>query len=130
MLQSLIPARGALLFGAIFTLSGAGAVLAPWPTLAAVFKFTPPTTAAEGERLASSLSRMYGIRDVYAGLLILALSYRGDYELLGWSLMMASVVACVDGYAARVQLGRRDWSHWFVASVLAGLGAALAGYLG
>lgn len=114
------------LFGLLFALTGAGAILQPLPTLKSVFNFNPPTTAASGRRFATSATRMYGVRDLYAGLLTLAIWYRAesdrDRELLGWCMLCAAGVASVDSWASWTELGRVDASHLVVMSVLLVIG--------
>lgn len=120
-----LPNFAGLFFGLIFTSTGAGAVLSPLPSLSSMFKFTPPTDAASGQRFATSLTRMYGMRDLYAGLVTLAVWYRGDRELLGWSLLFGGGVAAADSWASKNQLGKYDASHLVVTAALIGIGGAL-----
>jgi hypothetical protein len=113
----------------IIGIPGAVAVARPLPTLGSVFKFSAPNTV-EGRRITSSLARLCGIRDLCANLTLLAIWYRGDRELLGWSLLFATGVVVVDSWVTRLQLGRNEMSHWIATLCLGGTGAVLVGWLG
>ena len=126
---SQIPSYGAVALALIIGIPGAIAVLRPLPTLNAVFRFSAPPTV-DGRRITSSLARLCGVRDLYAGLTMLAIWYRGDRVLLGWALLFAVGVAAVDAWVTRLQLGRDEWSHWIAVLFLGVTGATLAGWLG
>jgi hypothetical protein len=129
MSASQIPSYSAVALALIIGIPGAMAVARPLPTLNAVFKFSAPP-GVDGRRITSSLARLCGARDLYAGLTMLAIWYRGDRVLLGWSLLFAVGVAAVDSWVAKLQLGHHDWNHWGAMLFLGGTGVALVGWLG
>ena len=112
--------------GGVMVLSlGLHALFRPLQALAFNFKYPIPTNTDEGYRFATSVMRLYGIRNFYVGLINLAIWYRGDRVLLGLSAMFGVGTALVDGIVGLHHLGRYDWVHFVVAFVSAGLSAAL-----
>ena len=91
-----------------------------------IFEFEYPKTAKD-RTLIDNLMVIYGIRDVFMGVSMLAAWYYGAREVLGWSLVAGSVVAFVDGVANKAVLGHGQGKHWGYAPMLTIVGGVLLG---
>lgn len=91
-----------------------------------IFEFEYPK-APKDQKLIDNLMIIYGIRDVFMGVSILAAYYFGAREVLGYSLIAGSVVAFVDGVANRAVLGHGQGKHWSYAPMLTIVGGILLG---
>lgn len=91
-----------------------------------VFEFEYPKAAKE-QKLVDGLMLIYGIRDVFMGVVLLAAYYYGAREVFGWSLIASSAVAFVDGVANQAVLGYGAGKHWGYAPVLTVVGSILLG---
>lgn len=70
---------------------------------------------------------VYGIRDVFMGVSILAAYFYGAREVLGCTLIAGSVAAFVDGVANKAVIGRGQGKHWGYAPMLTVAGSILLG---
>jgi hypothetical protein len=64
---------------------------------------------------------IYGVRDIFMGLVIYSAAYFGDRKTLGCILIAGSGVAFVDGAVCRAQ-GKGEWNHWSYAPILTAVG--------
>lgn len=116
-------ARAAL--ATIFVGFGINAMLRPRAGFE-IFEFEYPKAANE-QKLIDNLMIIYGVRDVFMGVSMLAAWHFGAREVLGCSLIAGSVVAVVDGVANRAVLGYGQGKHWGYAPMLTIVGAVLLG---
>ncbi|KAF2492593.1 hypothetical protein BU16DRAFT_583744 [Lophium mytilinum] len=126
-----------LLFGPLFIAFGLNAMLRPRHSLT-FFPFPDPalptSSAAPASKevldLLDALLVIYGARDVFMGVAILAAA-RG--KALGWILVAAGAVAGVDGWVVRGFEARNShpgggkWGHWGYAPVVGVVGGLLVG---
>jgi hypothetical protein len=99
---------------------GVNAILRPENALT-FFEWEPPTSA-------SAKTLVYGVRDIFMGVVIHIAAYFGDRKALGWILIASSGVAFADGVICWNQ-GKGEWNHWSYAPMLVGLGSLLLGTL-
>lgn len=89
------------------------------------FAFQPPVDAAL-HRMVDSLMAIYGIRDIFMGLVIYATAYYGSRRALGWTLILNSAVAFADGAVCWTH-GQGQWAHWGYAPLIAVTGTLILG---
>ena len=90
------------------------------------FQFEAPA-ADEDKKLVDNLMRIYGVRNLSMGTTGLIIAYFGDRKSLAWMFITGSIVAIVDGFVSKAQIGRGEWNHWGFVSISLGLGSALLG---
>ncbi|KAF9781325.1 hypothetical protein BJ322DRAFT_1213340 [Thelephora terrestris] len=110
----------------IFIGFGFNAILRPENALT-FFEWEPPTSAS-AKTLVDNLILLYGVRDIFMGVVINIAAYFGDRKALGWILIASSGVAFADGVICWNQ-GKGEWNHWSYAPMLVGLGSLLLGTL-
>ena len=113
-------------FGTISIGFGINAILRPASALS-FFEFQPPTSAAD-RKLVDSLMVVYGVRDIFWGLVIYIAAYFGNRKTLGWILIAGSGVAFADGAVCYAN-GKGEWNHWGYAPMMAAVGGVLLGLL-
>jgi hypothetical protein len=106
---------------------GVNAILRPASALS-LLSFPEPRDP-EGRRLALSLMRIYGARNMAVGLSTLAAWAGGDRRALALTMLAQLPMAVVDGFVSRAQIGAREWDHWGFTVVGVVLAAGLLGYL-
>ncbi|RMJ28735.1 integral membrane protein [Aspergillus sp. HF37] len=111
-------------FATIFIGFGVNALLRPEHALT-FFEWKPPTALSD-RQLVESLVHLYGIRDIFMGLVMYAASFCGTRQSFGWTVLAASAVAYGDGLVCRAW-GMGEWNHWGYAPMLTVVGAALVG---
>ncbi|KAJ5350049.1 hypothetical protein N7541_007776 [Penicillium brevicompactum] len=100
---------------------GINAILRPDHALT-FFEFQP--TSAIDKPIVDSLVTIFGIRDIFMGVAILAASYFGTHSTLGWILIATGGVAFADGLVCWSH-GGGEWNHWGFAPVVAVIGGLL-----
>ena len=120
--KSLAPNFAALI-GCIPTLIGATAIVRPESVLS-ILEF-PPAKTPDAQKLTDSLSRIFGARALATGLLVLAIRFRGDRELLGWAMLILALLPFVDGVVSLQQIGGGAWRHWALVPLMIGISACL-----
>ena len=91
-----------------------------------MFEWVPPASAS-AKTLVNNLVVIYGVRDVYMGIVIYIAAYFGDSKTLGWIVIASSCVAFADGAICWIQQGKGQWNHWGYVLMLIGLGSLLLG---
>lgn len=114
-----------LFLSALPALFGLNACFRPEATMASV-NFPVPTNP-EARKLATSLMRFFGIRNICCGLLLLLIYFTGDDIQLGRGLMIVIVNATMDGFICKWQTGGGQWAHWGLIPILAALSGTLMG---
>lgn len=114
----------AALAGLVPIILGVNAILRPRSALR-IIEFAPPKDP-ESQKLVDNLMLMYGARDLACGIPIL-LSWYFDRRPLGWLMIVAAIIPCVDAWAAKRQNGRGMRMHLPFAVLGVVLGAALLG---
>jgi len=105
---------------------GINALLRPDNALT-FFEWEAPTSAS-AKILVHNLMFIYGVRDIFMGVVIYIATYFGDRKTLGWILIATSGVAFADGLVCWNQ-GKGEWNHWNYAPMLIALGSLLLGIL-
>ena len=90
--------------------TGIYGVLRPGGALALLGFPIPPDP--RDQKLASSLARIYAVRQATMGLTSLALWWAGQHRLMGVMMLVNTPVAVVDGFVSRWQTGGGEWGHW------------------
>lgn len=104
---------------------GINAIFRPESALT-MFEWVPPASAS-AKTLVNNLVVIYGVRDVYMGVVIYIAACFGDRKTLGWIVVATSCVALADGAICWIQQGKGQWNHWSYAPMLVGLGSLLLG---
>ncbi|KAJ5737214.1 uncharacterized protein N7483_002339 [Penicillium malachiteum] len=112
------------LFATIFVACGINACIRPTHALS-FFSFEPPAGAAD-QKLVDSLMAVYGVRDIFMGLVIYIANFMGTPKSLGWTLIVTSLVAFADGALCWTH-GQGYWDHWGYAPIILVLGALALG---
>jgi hypothetical protein len=86
--------------------------------------YTKDTTA---QNLNRALMRIWGIRNITVGLLLIAVWTRGDETLMGLGLAIAIGMPITDGFVSRMLIGGGEMQHWLFPPVLAVMAAGLLG---
>jgi hypothetical protein len=105
---------------------GINAILRPDNALT-FFEWEAPTSASD-KNLVHNLLYIYGVRDIFMGVVMNIAAYFGDRKTLGWILIATSAVAFADGFLCWNQ-GKGHWNHWSYAPVLMALGSLSLGML-
>jgi hypothetical protein len=113
-------------FGTISIGFGINAILRPVSALS-FFEFQPPASAAD-RKLVDDLMVVYGVRDIFWGLVIYIAAHFGNSKALGWILIAGSGVAFADGAVCYAN-GKGEWNHWGYAPMMAAVGGVLLGLL-
>ncbi|KAI9667444.1 MAG: hypothetical protein M1821_000260 [Bathelium mastoideum] len=129
-------------FGLIFIAFGLNALFRPDSALSFLFPPTPPSTlnsspsgshhanlTLSDQSLLNNLLLVYGARDIFMGVAIIANVVWGSRKALGGVLVAGSAVAAVDGWACLRQAPGGEWSHWGYAPLLTTTGLLLLGAL-
>ncbi|KAH7317003.1 hypothetical protein B0I35DRAFT_434383 [Stachybotrys elegans] len=120
--------HGALVLPLITGVIGIRLLQDPAATLAAV-QF--PVPAEPGARkLAGSLARFHGTRNIAACYLLLLNWYRGDETQMGLGLLALAWMSGMDGVISIWQIGGGQWNHWTLLPVVIGVSAGLLGFFG
>ncbi|KAK6526569.1 hypothetical protein TWF694_005151 [Orbilia ellipsospora] len=104
---------------------GINAILRPRTALE-MLSFPTPTTPAD-KKLVDNLMRIYGARNLIMGWSMGVTAYLGHTMALGWIFIGSSVVALVDGFVSKDQIGKGQWNHWQFIMVSVPLGSVLVG---
>lgn len=105
---------------------GINTILRPDSALA-FFEWEAPTSPA-AKNLVHDLVFLYGVRDIFMGVIIYIAAYFGDRKTLGWTLIATSGIVFSDGVLCWNQ-GKGVWNHWSYVPMLIGQGRILLGIL-
>ncbi|KAK4640070.1 hypothetical protein QC761_603710 [Podospora bellae-mahoneyi] len=111
-------------FATLFVGFGINAILRPEHALT-FFEWTLPANIADAETV-SSLTAVYGVRDIFMGLALYSAAIWGTKKSLGWTLIAASAVAFADGCICYTH-GQGHGNHWGYAPLLTIVGTLLTG---
>ena len=112
--------------GTIFIGFGINALLRPQHALT-FFEFDDPVPAPDAVKtLINNLMLIYGVRDIFMGLVIYIAGIWGDKKVLGGTLLATSAVAFADGAVCWMN-GAGEWNHWGYAPMVAGVGGLVLG---
>ncbi|KAJ5716343.1 integral membrane protein [Penicillium malachiteum] len=114
----------ATLFATIFIAFGINACIRPTHALS-FFSLEPPAGAAD-QKLVDSLMAVYGVRDIFMGLVIYIATVMGTPRSLGWTLILTSLVAFADGVVCWTH-GHGHWDHWGYAPIILVIGVLALG---
>lgn len=134
-MTSLLPAASssfypntALVIGLFPTLVGAAIILHP-PLFLSVFDFPPPSPSTpQADKLITSLSILFGVRDLVIGLSTLAVWKYGNRRSLGCVILAGVGIVLGDGLVNRWQVGHGEWKHWVFIPLSTVVGGKLIGW--
>ncbi|KAI5359527.1 hypothetical protein Slin15195_G071540 [Septoria linicola] len=110
-------------FGAIFIGFGINVMVNPVSALS-FFELSYPVLPGQ-RKLVDTLLAVYGYRDIFMGLAILAPSMYGSTKTLGLIMLAAASVAGIDGWACYSTVESGWMNHWGYAPMLAVVRAVL-----
>lgn len=70
---------------------------------------------------------VYGIRDIYMGVAMLAAAWYGHSKIIGWLTLASGGIAAADGAICYALVGEGQWNHWSLLPVIIPLGVAFLG---
>ena len=117
------------LFSTIFLGFGATHVLYPRTGYSLYGFSTAPSSAADWAVMERVLI-LYGAKDIFVAVAILASTWWGTRKSAGMVLMAAGACAGLDGWVVGREAGTGEWNHWGYGGVMAGLGSVMMGVLG
>ena len=104
-------------FGTIFIGFGINAIIRPENALS-FFELPYATIPPAHKQLVDALLAVYGVRDIFMGLVLYLASYFGDRRTLGWVVLAAAGVGFADGAVCKWMIGAGEFNHWGYAPVL------------
>lgn len=105
---------------------GINAILRPDHALT-FFEWEAPTSPS-AKKLVRNLLLIYGVRDIFMGVVINIAAYFGDRKTLGWTLIASAGCAFADGLICWNE-GKGHWNHWGYVPMLIANGCLLLGIL-
>lgn len=111
-------------FGTIFIGFGINAILRPEHALT-FFELDYRSSVITNTQVVDVLLAIYGVRDIFMGLVIYLLAYYGRPKGLGCVMMLCSGVGVADGVICKTMVGGGEWNHFGYAPILAVLGAMM-----
>lgn len=117
------------LFGLIFLGFGATYILSPRTGYSLYGFSSGPTTTADLEIL-DRVMVLYGAKDVFMSVAILASTWYGTRRSAGMILLAGAACAGIDGYIVGQEAGTNEWNHWGYGSAMGVVGLLMAGLLG
>lgn len=105
---------------------GVNAILNPVFALS-FFGFDYPRQFEPNKSAIDALMLIYGIRDIYMGLAMLAAAYYGHSEIMGWLTLATGGIAVSDGAICYYIAGTGQWNHWTLSPVIFIVAAAFLG---
>lgn len=106
------------IFGAVFVGFGINIMTRPASGLS-FFEWEYPTDPT-AQQLIDKIMIIYGARDIFMGAALWVAAALGNRRVAGATLIAASAVAAVDGFAC--MNGEAEWGHWGYAPVLTVIG--------
>ena len=119
--------NGSLGLGLLLISLGANATLRPKAHLG-YLGFPVPSEEGLPKKLSRALMRIWGVRNISVGSLIVLLWTTGDERLMGWALSVAVSLPITDGFVSRLVIGGGELQHWVFPPVLAVMIAKLFGW--
>ncbi|KAL1601572.1 hypothetical protein SLS60_006487 [Paraconiothyrium brasiliense] len=111
----------ATFFGIVFLGFGVAYTLYPraaYPTIG----LPSPTTPRDAE-IVDAIMVLFGAKDLFVGLSILAATWLGNRKVAGLLLMAGSGCAAVDGWVVNRFTGEGEWNHWGYGVVMGIVGS-------
>lgn len=105
---------------------GFNAILNPTGAIS-YFGFDYPKQYEPNKTIVDALMLIYGIRDIYMGLAMLAATYYGHSKIIGWLALATGSIAVGDGAICYYISGSGQWNHWPLSPVIFIIGAAFLG---
>ncbi|KAH7073782.1 hypothetical protein BKA63DRAFT_514774 [Paraphoma chrysanthemicola] len=119
----------ATLFGTIFLGFGITYILYPQTGYSLYGFSSAPRSTSEWE-IMERVMTLYGAKDIFLAAAIFASTWFGTRKSAGLILIAAGTCGGVDGYVVKQEAGTNEWNHWGYSSVMALVGAVMAGLLG
>jgi hypothetical protein len=102
--------RGAFALSLVPGMFGLSAMIRPEATLKMI-EFPVPTEP-QSRKLAMSLSRLHGARNIVISYLFVNNALSGDRRLMGMGMIGTLFMLLVDGFVSRSLIGGKEWFHW------------------
>ncbi|KAH8669012.1 hypothetical protein BX600DRAFT_539093 [Xylariales sp. PMI_506] len=125
--QSQLLPNLATVFGTIPMIIGLRGLTQPRALLATVG--FPAAKAPEDQKVADGLTRLMAARNVAFSLLVWGIRYKGDIQLLGYSMLVAASYVFADTLISLEVTGKGWLQHGTVVPFGIALGAGLLGLL-
>lgn len=111
-------ALGISLLPAVF---GLNALFRPTAALRSVDFPVPAAGDVQGTKLASSLMRIYGARNLAVSYLLILVWRAGNPRWTGLALLAGGWMAFVDGLVSKDLTGGGEWNHWSFFPIIGGV---------
>lgn len=116
-------------FGSVFLGFGVTYMLYP-QTGYSLYGFNASPTNAADWAIMERIMVLYGAKDLFMAVAILASTWYGTRRSTGIILLASSAAAGVDGYIVGNEAGTNHWNHWGYGSAIGVLGLIMTGLLG
>lgn len=73
---------------------------------------------------------LFGAKDLFVGVSILAATWVGNRRVAGVLLVAGGLCAAVDGWVVKGFTGTGEWNHWGYGGVMGVVGVVMMGVLG
>ena len=94
------------------------------------FGFDYPHIDDPHRALVDTLMLVYGVRDIYMGLALLAAASYKHLKVIGWLTLATGGIAVADGAICWNIAGEGYWGHWAFTPVIFAVAADDLGWLG
>ncbi|RGP63967.1 hypothetical protein FSPOR_8295 [Fusarium sporotrichioides] len=118
--------NGSLGLGLMLVSLGLNATIRPVAHLRSL-EFPVPTEP-QARKLSHALMRIWGIRNISVGLLVVLIWTTKDETLMGTALAIALGMPITDGFVSRLITGGGELQHWVFPPVLVVMIAGLFGW--
>jgi hypothetical protein len=102
--------RGAFALSLVPGMFGLSAMIRPEATLKMIEFPIPPEP--QSRKLALSLSRLHGARNIVISYLFVNNALSGDRRLMGMGMIGTLFMLLVDGFVSKSLIGGKEWFHW------------------
>ena len=120
--------RGSLILGALPIFFGINGMLRPEAHLSSLL--LPLHTEPEARKLDYALMRIWGIRNISVGFLLVLIWTLGDERIMGTALCAGLAVSLTDGFVSRALIGGGELQHWSFTGACAVTMMGLFGWFG
>ena len=88
----------------------------------------PAHTEPHASNLNHALMRIWGVRNISVGSILILIWNTGNERLMGSALAMALVLPITDGFVSRLLIGGGETQHWSFPPIMAIVIAGLFGW--
>lgn len=91
------------------------------------FGFQYPAKSDSSRTIIDALMLIYGIRDIYMGVAMLAAAYYKHSKMIGLLTLLNGAIAGIDGVICFNLAGAGHWNHWNLLPLVFGVAACFLG---